>query len=241
MATLSDAQIAAYAKQAGWTGTDLEIAVGVALAESSGRTDVVNYLGCVGLWQVYQKVHAARHPLWTTEWLKQPANNALAAYQIWKDAGNSWRPWTTYTSGSWRRFQSRARTAVGTADGADATAGLLDDAGRLIAGPITGPLIGNGMDALSGVNDFLTKLQDPKMQQRILFVIIGVILILIGLIAMSRATDRIGQVAKIATDVVPQAKAVKVAAKAGKVVRTAQTVTGKHGVKSEVKTWKRTS
>src|SRR3954464_5850876 len=103
MPVISDGAIAQYASQAGFKGASLRIAVAVALAESSGRTDVVNYLGCVGLWQIYQRMH----PKWSTAQLKNPAINAQAAYEI-SSGGKSWAAWTTYTSGGYKRFMSRA-------------------------------------------------------------------------------------------------------------------------------------
>ena len=112
--TIDDAQIAAYARQAGFPNDQIATAVAVALAESSGNPSIVNYLGCVGLWQIFESVHKAKHPLWTTNWLKLPANNAVAAYAIWVEAGRSWRPWSTYTSGAYRRYLARGQTAAGS-------------------------------------------------------------------------------------------------------------------------------
>lgn len=225
MATLSDAQIAAYAKQAGWTGKDIPIAIAIALAESSGNPAVVNYLGCTGLWQVYVKVHQPRHPLWTTEWLKQPANNAQAAYTIWREAGNSWRPWTTYTSGSYRRFSKRANDAAQVTGSADATAGLLDN--PLITNPIGRALVpgvDDVLDATTALSEFVGKIKDPHNQRRILFVLVGIVLVLVGLINLSAVPDKLISTAKVATDVLPQTRVAKVAGKVGKVAKTAKKV-----------------
>lgn len=219
MATLSDAQIAAYAKQAGWSGKDLPIAIAVALAESSGNPEVVNYLGCTGLWQVYVKVHQPRHPLWTTEWLKQPANNAQAAYTIWREAGNSWRPWTTYTSGSYRRFSKRANDAA-KVTGSDAAAVIDNPILRaLTPGPVE-----DALDATAALSEFVGKIKDPHNQRRILFVLVGIVLVLVGLINLSSVPDKVISTAKLATDVLPQTRVAKVAGKVGKVAKTAKKV-----------------
>ncbi len=215
MAVYSAAQIAAVAKSAGFKGTDLETAVAVALAESSGRTDVVNYLGCVGLWQIYRKVHQSRHPLWTEDWLKNPSNNAIAAFQIWRDAGDSWRPWSTYTSGSYRRFQSQARqasTTIGILPGGVSPLAVPSDSQQLIDG-------GAIVDKFQSIGDFIKLITDPHTQLRIAYVLIGIVLIIIGLLSISRAGDKIVGAAKLATDVLPQTRVAKVASKVSKVVK----------------------
>lgn len=111
MATLSMTQIARVAKKAGFSGKNLQIAVAVAYAESTGRTTVVNYLGCTGLWQIYQRVHAKAHPSWTTAWLKVAENNAKAAW-ILSSHGKNWRPWETYTNGMYKKHMSSAASAI---------------------------------------------------------------------------------------------------------------------------------
>lgn len=111
MATLTMRQIASYAYSAGFRGNSLIIATAVAMAESSGRTDVVNFLGCTGLFQIYVKVHIRSHPSWTTKAMKQPYNNAKAAYVL-SNGGKNWRPWEAYTKGLHNKYLPAARTAV---------------------------------------------------------------------------------------------------------------------------------
>jgi hypothetical protein len=202
MPTLSDQAIAAYARQAGWSGDDLVKAVAVALAESGGRTDVVNFLGCVGLWQVYQRVHARAHPLWTTAWLKNPANNAQAAHTIWVDAGNRWTPWTTYTSGSYKRYLPRARAAA-------------SGAGAALPGPLEEPIqAGTGIFALSiKAQMLLAKLRDPLFWRSVAFVIVGCILIIMALVAMSATPGKIRVAKKIIGAVTPEGRVASVVGK----------------------------
>lgn len=116
MTTLSDAQIAAVAAQAGFSGESLVIAIAIAKAESSGNAEVINFLGCVGLWQIYQSVHAPAHPTWTTPWLQVPANNAVAAYAL-SSGGNNWVPWETFTNGMYLAYLDEAAVAAGAPDG----------------------------------------------------------------------------------------------------------------------------
>jgi hypothetical protein len=113
---LSQAQIAQVARAAGLPG-DPDIWAAVAMAESSGRTDVVNQIGCVGLWQINQPVHVKRHPQWTVAWLQNPMNNAKAAKEIYRSQG--WAAWEAYTGpdgkgsdGPWRDYYKKGTGGV---------------------------------------------------------------------------------------------------------------------------------
>lgn len=111
MAVLSQAQIAQVARAGGLPG-DPDVWAAVAMAESSGRTDVVNSIGCVGLWQINQPVHIKSHPTWTVKWLQNPVNNAKAAAVIYRSQG--WNAWEAYTGpdgtgsdGPWRQYYKK--------------------------------------------------------------------------------------------------------------------------------------
>ena len=97
--TLTRAAILAIAQGAGFP--DPKLATAIALAESGG---VVNALMrstkeiSVGLWQINTKVHP-----YTPEEMAVPVLNAEAAYKISK-GGTDWTPWTTFTSGKYRKF-----------------------------------------------------------------------------------------------------------------------------------------
>jgi hypothetical protein len=108
MPTLSQAQIAQVARAGGLPG-DPDVWAAIAMAESSGRTDVVNSIGCVGLWQINQPAHVKAHPTWTVAWLQNPVNNAKAAAVIYRAQGFS--AWEAYTGpdgkgsdGPWRQY-----------------------------------------------------------------------------------------------------------------------------------------
>lgn len=105
MARLTKPEIRDLAAQAGFTGQDLDIAVAIALAESSGDPAAVGDValgGSIGLWQIY----TVAHPEFAIEGLSDPAVNAAAAFQVYMKAGNSFTPWTTYKTGAYRRFIS---------------------------------------------------------------------------------------------------------------------------------------
>lgn len=111
MATLSPGQLASYAKGAGFTGTDVAVAVAVALAESGGRTDAVgdkSIGGSYGLWQIYSKAH----PWITSQNWSDPAVNARAAKRVFDEAGGSWRPWSTFKNGSAATYQNTGTMAA---------------------------------------------------------------------------------------------------------------------------------
>lgn len=109
MTVLTASEIAGYAEAAGFTGTRLQIAVAVALAESGGDTGVINELGCVGLWQIQQ----SSHPTWSVTQLQDPTINAQAAFVI-SSGGIKWTPWDTFNNGTYLPFMTIAAGATHT-------------------------------------------------------------------------------------------------------------------------------
>lgn len=87
-------QIKQAAWNAGFRGDDLNHATAIAMSETSqGRNLVNNNEGSYGLWQV----HHSAHPQYDTNQLvSDPQYSANAAYDIYKNAGNTFRDWTTY-------------------------------------------------------------------------------------------------------------------------------------------------
>ena len=119
MATLSPAQIAEYAHDAGFRGQDLTVAVAVAMAESGGDTRAHNPVppdDSYGLWQINMigSLGPARRDqfdLDSNRELFDPEENAKAAWAI-SGHGESFRPWTTYTSGAYKKFLDDARRGI---------------------------------------------------------------------------------------------------------------------------------
>ncbi|GAB3009628.1 transglycosylase SLT domain-containing protein [Saccharothrix stipae] len=119
MSKLSPEQIARHAHDAGFRGQDLTIAVAVALAESGGDPRAHNATppdNSYGLWQINMlgSMGPARRRefgLESNRELFDPAENARAANKISGD-GRSWTPWTTYTSGAYKRHLDEARRGV---------------------------------------------------------------------------------------------------------------------------------
>lgn len=119
MTKLSPAQIAEYAHDAGFRGQDLTVAVAVAMAESSGDTRAHNAVppdDSYGLWQVNMlgSLGPARRDefhLDSNRELFDPEENARAAWAI-SGHGDSFRPWTTYTSGAYKKYLDDARRGI---------------------------------------------------------------------------------------------------------------------------------
>jgi len=111
MAQLTADQIRTLAQNAGFTGSALDIAVAVALAESGGNTNSYNPetaagtaagSGSRGLWQIY----GSAHPEYNNDAVLDPAANAAAAYKVYQEAGNSFTPWSTFNNGAINQFLS---------------------------------------------------------------------------------------------------------------------------------------
>ncbi len=112
---LTPQQIAIAAQKAGFTGSNLVIAVAVALAESGGNANArgdVTIGGSFGLWQVYCMAHPDLIPPTNPDsvaWY-DPYQNARWAYEI--SGGSNWHPWSTYIHGTYQAFMDKARAAV---------------------------------------------------------------------------------------------------------------------------------
>jgi hypothetical protein len=116
---LSPEQIAQAAHDAGFRGHDLTTAVAVALAESGGDPRAHNPVppdNSYGLWQI-NMIGALgpdrRHQfhLDANKELYDPETNAEAAFAI-SGKGNSFQPWTTFTSGAYKSHLDEARKGV---------------------------------------------------------------------------------------------------------------------------------
>lgn len=108
------AQIALWAKQAGFPDGEIATAVAVALAESGGKLAAVSPVNSngsrdYGLWQINSKAHPQLFNQYENWWAA--GNNARMAKAVWDGAG--WRAWTTYTSGRYRNFLDEGEEGAG--------------------------------------------------------------------------------------------------------------------------------
>jgi len=122
---LTPSIIAGYAKKAGFPEDAIPEAVRIVLLESKGQPDKLQDKAddpAIGLFQIDLKPHwdlnGEENPMrkWfkqrdvktredAVEWLKDPLNNAEAAFQIWKDrkkrkdSPTGWEAWSAYNAG----------------------------------------------------------------------------------------------------------------------------------------------
>jgi lysozyme-like protein len=195
--TLTPAQIAGYARQAGFQGPALVTATAVALAESGGRTDAVNVntngSRDLGLWQLNDSAHP---------WVKSinwqdPAANAQGAKRIYDEAKGSFRPWVAYTSGSSTRFNLQAAQAAGAPAAPAENAGWLDKLNPLddVADAASSAADGVKLAASAGV-----WLSNPHNWLRVVYVVAGGALIIAG--AQLTVSGQVNKVAAPITGVV---------------------------------------
>lgn len=116
-ASLTTDQIKYFASQQGFTGSDLNTAVAVALAESGGNpashtvdSDDDSY----GLWQINMKgslgpSRMKQFGLKSPNELLDPNVNAKAARIIFNEHG--WKAWGAYTNQSYKKFVAQATAA----------------------------------------------------------------------------------------------------------------------------------
>lgn len=145
--TLSVEQLLALASSAGFSGPDLATAVSIALAESGGNPQAYNPeraagaaqgRGSFGLWQIY----ITAHPEFSAAQLIDPAYNAAAAYAVYQQAGNSFRPWSTFKNGAYLAQLEAVNAAMSpdqSASGSDSSG--FDPSGGQMAGLVIGGAI----------------------------------------------------------------------------------------------------
>ena len=118
------------AKQAGFVGEQLQIAVAVARAESGFDPNAANPASSArGMWQIMLSAHQDK--LVGKDW-RDPYDNAAVAHMVWAAAGKSWTPWVAYTSGAYKRYMPMAVAAT-TPCASPATQTVPGNAGRVIA------------------------------------------------------------------------------------------------------------
>lgn len=123
---LSPCEIAYVAAHAGFIGDDLPVAVAVALAESSGDTDILSPANTGtagnrdhGLMQISSQWHGAKlqqHPNW-----RDPYENMMLAKLVFDERKQSgkigWTAWSVYNSipplePAYKKFMTEATLAV---------------------------------------------------------------------------------------------------------------------------------
>lgn len=115
---LSDGQIAAYVKNAGFTGEDIVTGIAVVLAESGGNTLSENSQNNTppstdrGLWQINDYWHSGV----SDECAFDPSCASAYAFKLFTNRGNKFTDWAAYNAGTYTTYLERARAAAGNPD-----------------------------------------------------------------------------------------------------------------------------
>lgn len=157
MPALSPAAIYSLAIGAGLSPAAATTATAIALAESGGRPDAVGDVGLqdgtwgpsVGLWQVRSlKAQSGTGGPRDATRLADPVFNAQSMAQI-SGAGANFKPWTTYTQGTYKSHLAQVSSTVPAAaqfPDATAPAAAGSSAGQSVAAQMgTGGLFGTGL------------------------------------------------------------------------------------------------
>lgn len=121
---LTRTQIRNLAMFAGFPTANLATAVAICLAESSGDPAKYNPesdffqrhgislghsigQGSYGLWQIFRH----EHPEFNAVNLHEPLVNAFAAFDVYHAAGGSFDPWSSFKSGTYKKFLENPETA----------------------------------------------------------------------------------------------------------------------------------
>ena len=225
--TLTDNQRATWAKQAGFPADQIATAVAISIAENrSGKIDAIGGPNLVdgsydyGMWQINDKAHPGlfeRFPQW---WSVQNANMTKA---VWDDAGGSWRPWTTFTSGTYSAYMDRGRKAAEEAPwggvGQSDPVTVFDTTSAITAAAEVLRGLANAVKSVAGGTFKVGAwMADPDNWQRVALVVAGGGLLIVGTTILLRPiTKPLAQEAvKLAGPAAGGASAAKSAAKKAK-------------------------
>ena len=166
---VTDIQRAQFARAAGFPENQIAMAVAVSIAENgagdpSAQGHNTNGSVDTGLWQI-NSIHGI-----PTSQLMDPQANANAAFKIWKDAGNSWRPWSTYPAKAMAFFQ-RGQFAAKNAS---------------VPNPGGGPTISlDPNSSLSTITDAIKFISDPNNWRRVGLFVAGLVLIVVAIFKLT--------------------------------------------------------
>ena len=178
---LSVNEIASAMRAAGWPEDAIPVGITVALAESGGNPRAVNRAnrnGSVdyGLFQI-NTVHGS---LLSRGDKFNPVDNARMALTVYKQAGNSWKPWSTYNAKSNVKYESAVQL------------GLIDDINKGLITGIAGTAAGMKQagdvvtSATTGVGQVMETLTSPVLWKRLLLVLLAIFLIIVGTVVLLR-------------------------------------------------------
>lgn len=197
---LSANQVYSLATQAGFSGDLAKTMVAIAWDESSFKANIVNSIGCVGLWQinpVHFKEAAFTNNGWNTTTLKEGHANAKAAKVIYDMQGLN--AWTTYKHGLSSTGKAYAAQAQDPATAPDLSKGNPDSNGLSISNPLSGIT-----NVISGAFDQFSK-SLLKLGLNVGGIAVALVLLILGVVILMRTqvagATPIGKIATVAKKV----------------------------------------
>lgn len=173
---LTPDQIARYALGAGFGISDGTTATAIALAESGGDADshyVTSKEDSRGLWQI----NVMAHPQYANQNLYDPATDAKAAFAVYKSSG--WKAWTTYGGARYYAFLAPASAGMAVAKSLGGLVDPIDNGvGSIIGG--AADAAGTVLDGAQAVGGFLQDIENPQTWLRVLKVLVGGVLVVVG-------------------------------------------------------------
>ncbi len=167
-------EVAGFARGAGFSDAEIPMAVAVAELESGRRPSAVGVLDHddLGLMQINARYHPE---IRTVNW-KDPGVNMRVAFNIWQHGG--WGQWHTVGAAT---LLSKTPAFTSTVKGSLGFVGKAVDAGAQVADVAKAPLQLVDMSARVG-----TFLVNPQNWERILFILIGAAVIIVGVSVVIR-------------------------------------------------------
>lgn len=182
MPTLSDSQIAAVLRTAGFPADQIGIGVAIAKAESGGRTDALNTKNRNGSWDAGLMQVNSIHG-YSQRQLFDPTFNASASLKIFRAAGSKWTPWSTYNNGAYRTHLAQGNIAAG-------------GGGANVPPPSSSGSVASPVNLLPDVGGLFATILDPKTWIRIGLMMFGGLLILAAAWQMTGAGGMVIKTAK---------------------------------------------
>lgn len=103
------------ASQAGFTGDNLRTSVAISLWENqTHELNATNPSGATGPWQIMSSVWSKVVPV---QWFNDLYGSARSAMVVFLQAGQSFKPWTSYTGGQYQVFLPEADRAISAVTG----------------------------------------------------------------------------------------------------------------------------
>lgn len=219
MTKLPDTAIKDVARMAGFTGESLVTAIAIALAESGGNPQAINHnrdknqTTDRGLWQINNYWHKEVSDAVAYD----PTQAAAAVYAISRQ-GSNWSAWSSFKSGAYLLYVSRAKAAVALDVNVkpQPPSGTYDESGNPVdtTGGYKNPdttvpdihnvTIPNPLDWVAPMSNVLGWLTNADNWRKIGLVVAGAIAILVGF-----AVIRADSLVKVAPEIAKVAAVVK--------------------------------